>query len=106
MQTADDGVDGHDGTGPLVGKSFVLTGRLATMSRPEAEEKLRRAGATVNSSVSKKTSFVVVGEEAGSKADRAKELKVPILNEEELTALINAKPGTIASENGSASGNV
>ncbi|MEA2583738.1 MAG: ligase [Thermomicrobiales bacterium] len=90
------GVQMVDGAGPkangaahLSGKTFVLTGRLNTMSRPQAEERLRRAGATVASSVSKKTSFVVAGEEAGSKADRARELKVPIIDEEALLALLD-----------------
>ena len=85
-------VDGRRGAGNgshLSGKTFVLTGRLASLSRPEAEERLRQAGAAVSGSVSKKTSFVVAGEEAGSKADRARELKVPIITEEALLHMLD-----------------
>jgi DNA ligase (NAD+) len=76
------------GPAPLKGKSFVLTGRLEEMTRAQAEEALRRAGATVTSSVSKKTSFVVAGEDPGSKVDRARELGVPIVSEAELHELL------------------
>jgi len=72
----------------LAGKTFVLTGRLQAMTRPQAEERLRQAGATVSGSVSKKTSFVVAGEEAGSKADRALELNVPVITESEMLQLL------------------
>jgi DNA ligase (NAD+) len=81
--------DRTNGAAPLAGKTFVLTGRLASMSRPQAEERLRRAGATVASSVSKKTSYVVAGEEPGSKADRARELNIPIIDEAALLALLD-----------------
>ena len=77
------------GPSPLVGKTFVLTGRLETLTRPQAEELLRRAGATVTGSVSKKTNFVVAGEDAGSKADRANELGVPIISEAEMLAMLD-----------------
>jgi DNA ligase (NAD+) len=82
----------HNGTAPLGGKTVVVTGRLSTMTRPQIEERLRAAGATVTSSVSKRTAFVVAGEEAGSKADRARELKVPVLSEEDLLALLADPP--------------
>jgi DNA ligase (NAD+) len=72
----------------LAGKTFVLTGRLETLTRPQAEERLRRAGAAVTGSVSKKTSYVVAGEDAGSKADRARELEVPIITEQDLLAML------------------
>ncbi|MEZ4531984.1 MAG: NAD-dependent DNA ligase LigA, partial [Thermomicrobiales bacterium] len=75
--------------GPLAGKTFVLTGRLEHMTRAEAEELLRSLGASVAGSVSKKTSFVVAGEEAGSKADKAKELGVPILSEQDMLSMVN-----------------
>lgn len=75
--------------GPLTGKTFVLTGRLEHMTRAEAEELLRSLGASVAGSVSKKTSFVVAGEEAGSKADKAKELGVPILSEQDMLSMVN-----------------
>lgn len=63
------------------GLSFVLTGTLPTLTREEAKDRIEQAGGRVSGSVSKKTSFVVAGEEAGSKLDKARELKVPILDE-------------------------
>jgi DNA ligase (NAD+) len=77
-----------NGETPLSGKTFVLTGRMETLSRPQAEELLRQAGANVSGSVSKRTSFVVAGEEAGSKADRARELNVPIISEREMLEML------------------
>ena len=65
------------------GKTVVLTGRLATMARGDAETLLKRAGANVSSSVSRKTSIVIVGEDAGSKADKAREYGVTIIDEAE-----------------------
>jgi DNA ligase (NAD+) len=73
----------------LSGLTFVLTGRLEKLTRPEAEERLRRAGANVAGSVSKKTSYVVAGEEAGSKADRARELGVPIIDEQRMLSMLD-----------------
>jgi DNA ligase (NAD+) len=87
----DDAGDGPT-DGPLAGKTVVLTGRLATMTRPEAEAALRRAGANVAGSVSKKTSAVFAGEDAGSKADRARELGVPVLGEEQLLEILRGGP--------------
>jgi DNA ligase (NAD+) len=72
----------------LSGKTFVLTGTLASMSRDEAKAKLQALGATVSGSVSKKTSYVVVGADPGSKADKARELGVPMLDEKEFIELI------------------
>ncbi|MDP1633483.1 MAG: helix-hairpin-helix domain-containing protein, partial [Gallionellaceae bacterium] len=69
---------------PLSGKTFVLTGTLATMSRDEAKSRLEALGAKVAGSVSKKTDCVVAGEEAGSKLIRAQELNVSVWNEAEL----------------------
>jgi DNA ligase (NAD+) len=66
---------------PLSGKSFVLTGTLTSLERTVAEEKIRTLGGDVSSSVSKKTSYVVVGENPGSKADKARTLGVTILDE-------------------------
>ncbi len=74
----------------LAGKTFVLTGTLASMSRDEAKEKLIELGAKVAGSVSKKTDYVVVGEEPGSKADKARELGVAMLGEKEFLRLIGS----------------
>ena len=70
--------------GPLDGKTVVVTGTLPTLSRDDAEEIVRGAGGKTASSVSKKTAFVVVGENPGSKADRARELGVEVIDEVEL----------------------
>ncbi|MFN4349932.1 MAG: NAD-dependent DNA ligase LigA [Hylemonella sp.] len=73
---------------PLAGKTFVLTGTLPTLSREQAKEMLEAAGAKVAGSVSKKTDYVVAGEEAGSKLDKARELGVTVLDEAGLRALL------------------
>ncbi|MDA3937138.1 MAG: NAD-dependent DNA ligase LigA [Actinomycetota bacterium] len=72
----------------LAGLTFVLTGGLERYTRTEAGEALKALGAKVSGSVSKKTSFVVAGADAGSKYDKAVQLEVPILNEEELERII------------------
>ena len=86
--------DAGDGpaSGPLAGKTVVLTGRLSTMTRTDAENALRRAGANVAGSVSKKTSAVFAGEDAGSKVDRARALGVPVLGEPMLHAVLGGAP--------------
>ena len=73
---------------PLAGKTFVLTGTLPTLSRDEAKDMLEAAGAKVAGSVSKKTDYVVAGEEAGSKLDKARELGITVLDEAGLRALL------------------
>ena len=73
---------------PLTGKSFVLTGTLATLSREEAKERIRALGGEVSESISKKTSYVVVGETPGSKFEKAKKLNIAILNETEFLKLL------------------
>jgi DNA ligase (NAD+) len=76
--------------GVLDGKTFVLTGTLPNWSREEAKQHIENAGGKVSGSVSKKTHFVVSGEEAGSKLEKAKELGVAIIDEAELRKLIGA----------------
>jgi DNA ligase (NAD+) len=80
--------------GPLSGKTFVLTGTLATMTRDQATTAIERLGGKVAGSVSRKTTAVIVGTEAGSKADKARELGVTMLDEQAFAALIN-NPGPI-----------
>ncbi len=75
---------------PLAGQTFVLTGTLAAMSRDEAKEKLRALGAKVAGSVSKNTDCVVVGEDPGSKADKARALGVKTIGEKEFLKLVGA----------------
>jgi len=70
------------------GKTFVLTGGLATMTREEATKKIRSFGGTVSGSVSAETDYVVAGEEPGTKYDRAKKLGIKIINEEAFRALL------------------
>jgi DNA ligase (NAD+) len=72
----------------LSGKTFVLTGTFPTLSRDQAKDRLEAAGAKVSGSVSKKTSYVVAGEEAGSKLDKAKELGVPVIDEAQMLAML------------------
>jgi len=73
---------------PLAGKTFVLTGALPTLSRDQAKERLEAAGAKVAGSVSKKTSYVVAGEDAGSKLAKARELGLPVIDEAQMLALL------------------
>ncbi len=73
---------------PLAGKTFVLTGTFPTLRREQAKEMLEAAGAKVAGSVSKKTDYVVAGEEAGSKLDKARELGVAVIDEAGMLALL------------------
>jgi DNA ligase (NAD+) len=79
-----------DQPGPLSGKTYVLTGTLSAMSREEATAALERLGAKVSSSVSKKTTCVVFGAEAGSKLEKAEKLGVDRMDEAQFLAFLNA----------------
>ncbi|NPV82509.1 MAG: NAD-dependent DNA ligase LigA [Candidatus Aminicenantes bacterium] len=76
------------GPQPLQGLSFVLTGTLSSMTRDQAKEKIESLGGSVSSSVSKKTDYLVVGEEPGSKLEKARELGVKTLDEKEFLKMI------------------
>ena len=76
------------GGGPLSGQTFVLTGTLPSLSRSQAQALIEAAGGKVSGSVSKKTSYVVAGAEAGSKLDKAQALGVPVLDDAGLAVLL------------------
>jgi DNA ligase (NAD+) len=78
----------------LAGLTFVLTGMLPTLTRDDAKARIEAAGGKTAAAVSKKTSYVVAGEEAGSKLDKARKLNIPVLDEAGLLALIEAAPDT------------
>jgi DNA ligase (NAD+) len=86
--------DENDGTAqdaapkPLAGKTFVLTGTLPTLTRDDAKDRIEAAGGKVSGSVSKKTHFVVAGDEAGSKLEKARELGVVVIDEAALLVLL------------------
>jgi DNA ligase (NAD+) len=73
---------------PLAGRTFVITGTLARLTRETAQEALVARGAKVSGSVSKKTSFLVAGSDPGSKLARAQQLGVPVLDEQLLLELL------------------
>jgi DNA ligase (NAD+) len=85
-------------TSTLEGLTFVLTGTLPTLTRELAKEKIESAGGRVSGSVSKKTSYVVAGEEAGSKLDKATSLGVAVVDEAGLLELLERGPATVASD--------
>jgi DNA ligase (NAD+) len=72
---------------PFAGKTFVLTGTLPKRSRAEAETVIKQHGGKVTGSVSKSTSYVLAGEDPGSKLDKAKQLNIPVIDEAELERL-------------------
>ena len=86
------------GDGPFVGQTFVLTGTLPDLTREQATALILGAGGKVTGSVSKKTSYVVAGESAGSKLANAERLGVPVLDEDGLRALLDGGPGAPAPE--------
>jgi DNA ligase (NAD+) len=75
-------------SGPLTGKTFVLTGTLSTMTRDAASEKIQQLGGQVAGSVSSKTSYLVAGDAAGSKLERARALVIETLDEQEFLRLL------------------
>ncbi len=77
--------------GPLAGLTFVITGTLPTLKRDQAKAKIEAAGGKVGASVSSKTSYLVAGDEAGSKLDKARELNIPILDEAGLLAILGSE---------------
>lgn len=90
VRMAEEAVD--EGPRPLEGLTVVVTGTLASYSRDQAAEAVQSRGGKVSGSVSKKTSFVVVGDNPGSKADKAASLKVPVLDEDGFRLLLDAGP--------------
>jgi DNA ligase (NAD+) len=86
--------EANDAPRPLLGKTLVLTGTLPTLSRDDAKALIEAAGGKVSGSVSKKTHYVVAGDEAGSKLDKARELGVMVLDEAGLQALLAGTPAS------------
>ena len=82
-----DEIEGTDNR--FEGKTFVLTGTLSKFTRPEASEIIEKLGGKTSGSVSKKTSYVLAGEEAGSKLTKAQDLGVAIITEDEFLEMIN-----------------
>ncbi|MCX5204043.1 NAD-dependent DNA ligase LigA [Streptomyces sp. NBC_00237] len=92
VRMEEEGADEEQGPRPLEGLTVVVTGTLENHTRDGAKESLQNLGAKVTGSVSKKTSFVVVGDSPGSKYDKAMQLKVPVLNEEGFGVLLAEGP--------------
>ncbi|CAM5616783.1 DNA ligase OS=Streptomyces griseomycini OX=66895 GN=ligA PE=3 SV=1 [Streptomyces griseomycini] len=96
VRMEDEGAGEDEGPRPLEGLTVVVTGTLEHFTRDGAKEALQSRGAKVTGSVSKKTSFVVVGDNPGSKYDKAMQLKVPVLNEEGFNVLLGQGPEAAA----------
>ncbi|MEU3918291.1 NAD-dependent DNA ligase LigA [Streptomyces sp. NPDC029004] len=92
VRMEEEGAGEEEGPRPLEGLTVVVTGTLAEYTRDGAKEALQSRGAKVAGSVSKKTSFVVVGDNPGSKYDKAMQLKVPVLDEEGFAVLLEQGP--------------
>jgi DNA ligase (NAD+) len=76
---------------PLAGKSFVFTGTMSRMSRPEAKKSVQSLGGLVTTSITKTTDYLVVGESPGSKLDKARQTGIAVIDEENFTKLISAE---------------
>ena len=87
------GSESQSANGPLTGQEFVITGTLATFPRSEAEEKIRALGGEAKDSVTRKTTYLIVGEKPGSKLAQAEKLGVKTLNEKEFLELIEREKG-------------
>ncbi|ANS68149.1 DNA ligase [Streptomyces lincolnensis] len=96
VRMEEEGSGEDEGPRPLEGLTVVVTGTLERFTRDGAKEALQTRGAKVTGSVSKKTSFVVVGDNPGSKYDKAMQLKVPVLNEDGFTVLLEQGPEAAA----------
>ena len=83
---------------PLAGMQLVVTGRLSSMSRSEAEGKIKELGGSVGNTVSRKTAYLVTGEDPGSKLDQARKLETPILDEAQFLRLLERESGVGANE--------
>lgn len=88
VKLEDEAPSGKAGRLPLAGQEFVITGTLASSTRSEAESRVKALGGTAGSNVTRKTSYVVVGEDPGSKLDKARSLGAPTLTEEEFLKMI------------------